>query len=117
MFSENNMKENMTVATFLLRNISNNIFESWLRSTDYKIAVWYPFSGRSMIFFQLAEHMKAIFSFFRTRNKTARNFDWRWALSIFKISSLLENSGIGQLTWLVQRYCSRKNWKTIVDSE
>ena len=51
MFSENNMKENMTVATFLLRNLSNNIFESWLRSTDYKIAVWYPFSGRSMIFF------------------------------------------------------------------
>lgn len=74
MFSENNMKENMTVATFLLRNLSNNIFESWLRSTDYKIAVWYPFSGRSMIFFQLAEHMKA---FFRARNKTARNFDWR----------------------------------------
>lgn len=61
MFSENNMKENMTVATFLLRNLSNNIFESWLRSTDYKIAVWYPFSGRSMIFFQLAEHMKAFF--------------------------------------------------------
>lgn len=61
MFSENNMKENMTVATFLLRNLSNNIFESWLRSTDYKIAVWYPFSGRSMIFFQLTEHMKAFF--------------------------------------------------------
>lgn len=115
MFSENNMKENMTVATFLLRNLSNNIFESWLRSTDYKIAVWYPFSGRSMIFFPASWAHESVF--FRARNKTARNFDWRWALSIFKISSLLENSGIGQLTWLVQRYCSRKNWKTIADSE
>lgn len=114
MFSENNMKENMTVATFLLRNLSNNIFESWLRSIDYKIAVWYPFSGRSMIFPASWAHESV---FFVPGTKPRAILIGEWALSIFKISSLLENSGIGQLTWLVQRYCSRKNWKTIVDSE
>lgn len=64
MFGENSKKENITVATFFLRNLSNNISEFWLRSTDYKIAVWYPFFSRSM-------------SFLRARNKTARNFDLR----------------------------------------